>query len=125
MSEYRLKLTAEEIDSRLEQVAENVTEIETLKTNVNDIEGNMLTKNGDSANNITTFTSDDSTDVSAWTDVDVLASGEKHSSIFNKISTMFKNTRYLMKMLGTTDISTLSTDGTVTGGLSALNMLHK
>lgn len=79
-----------------------------------------LSTTGDTANNTTTFTSADSTSPTGWTDVAQLQSKEKHSSIFNKISTMFKNVRWLYKMLGTTDISTIG-GGTVTGALNALN----
>ena len=75
---------------------------------------------GDTANNTVAFTSADSTTATAWTDVAALATGEKHSSIFNKVSTMFKNIRFLYKMLGTTDISAIG-DGTVTNALSTLN----
>lgn len=75
---------------------------------------------GDTAENTITFTNSDSTNPSDWTEIDALSSGEKHSSLLNKISTMFKNVRYLYKMLGTTDISSLG-NGTVTGGLSELN----
>ena len=79
-----------------------------------------LDKTGDSKDNTITFTSADSTTATAWTDVAVLSTGEKHSSIFNKVSTMFKNIRFLYKMLGTTDISAIG-DGTVTNALSTLN----
>lgn len=75
---------------------------------------------GDTANNTVAFTSADSTTATAWTDVAALTTGEKHSSIFNKVSTMFKNIRFLYKMLGTTDISAIG-DGSVTGALSTLN----
>lgn len=77
---------------------------------------------GDTAENITTFTSSDSADgsASAWTSVSKLSSGEKHSSIFAKVSQMFKNVRYLYKMLGTTDISKIG-NGTCTGAISSLN----
>ena len=75
---------------------------------------------GDTAENTVAFTSADSTTATAWTDVAALATGEKHSSIFNKVSTMFKNIRFLYKMLGTTDISAIG-DGTVTNALSTLN----
>lgn len=51
--------------------------------------------NGDTANNTVTFESSDSTTADSWTDVAVLATGEKHSSLFAKISTMFKNIRYI------------------------------
>lgn len=74
----------------------------------------------DTANSIATYDSVDTIDVAEWTDVDVLESGEKHRSLFKKISTMFKNIRYIFKKLGTTDISAIG-DGTVTGGISSLN----
>ena len=79
---------------------------------------------GDTTNNIVTFTSGDSPSPTAWTDVNSLVTGEKHSSLLNKISTMIKNIRFLYKVLGTTDISTIG-DGTVTGGLSTLNSSFK
>lgn len=75
---------------------------------------------GDTTNNIVTFTSGDSPSPTAWTGVDSLVTGEKHSSLLNKISTMIKNVRFLYKVLGTTDISTIG-DGTVTGAVSTLN----
>ena len=77
---------------------------------------------GDTANNVVSFTSSDVADgsASAWTSVSKLSSGEKHSSIFAKVSQMFKNVRYLYKMLGTTDISKIG-NGTCTGAISSLN----
>lgn len=77
---------------------------------------------GDTAENTTAFTSSDVADgsASAWTSVSKLSSGEKHSSIFAKVSQMFKNVRYLYKMLGTTDISKIG-NGTCTGAISSLN----
>lgn len=77
---------------------------------------------GDTADNTATFTSSDVADgsASAWTTVSKLSSGEKHSSIFAKVSQMFKNVRYLYKMLGTTDISKIG-NGTCTGAISSLN----
>ena len=50
----------------------------------------------------------------------LLASGETHASIFSKISTIFKNVRWLLSKMGTTDISSIG-NGTVTGALSTLN----
>ena len=83
-----------------------------------------LPEDGDSAENTVTYTSGDAVNSEdnplAWTDVAVLESGEKHSSILAKISTMFKNVRYLFKMLGDVDISTIG-DGTVTGAISSQN----
>lgn len=80
----------------------------------------LTADSGDTKNNVTTFTSNDTTDVSTWTDVTIVTSGEKHSSLFSKISTMFKNIRWLYKMLGSTDISAIG-DGTTTGAISELN----
>lgn len=79
-----------------------------------------LAEDGDSVNNMVNFTSLDSDSPTAWTNVSVLASGEKHGSLFRKISTMIKNVRWIYKMLGTTNISAIG-GGTVTGALSALN----
>lgn len=59
-----------------------------------------LTEDGDTAENTVTFTSSDNDALEAWTDVEVLGSGEKHSSLFNKISVMFKNVRWLYMQMG-------------------------
>lgn len=77
---------------------------------------------GDTASNVASFTSSDVADGSAssWTSVATLVSGEKHTSLFAKVSQMFKNVRYLYKMLGATDISTIG-GGTVTGAISSQN----
>ncbi len=77
---------------------------------------------GDTAENTATFTSSDVADgsASAWTSVSKLSSCEKHSSILKKVSQMFKNVRYLYKMLGTTDISKIG-NGTCTGAISSLS----
>ena len=68
------------------------------------------------------FTSSDVADGSAtaWTGVNPLTSGETNKSIFAKLSQMFKNIRYLYKLLGTTNISSIG-NGTVTDGLYSLN----
>ena len=75
---------------------------------------------GDTADNVISFVSSDETEPTEYTDVELLVTGESHNSLLSKISTMFKNIRYLYKMLGTTDISSIG-DGTVTGGLNSLN----
>ena len=80
--------------------------------------GKKLASTGDTQNNTVTFTSADTASPTAWKDVNVLASKEKHSSLLNKISTMFSNVRYLYKILGSTDISAL---GTVTQAIANLN----
>lgn len=76
----------------------------------------------DTKDSAVTFTSGDCADANAssWTSVNPLETGETHASLFNKISTMLKNVRYLYKKLGTTDISSIG-DGTVTDAISKLN----
>lgn len=83
---------------------------------------NKLDKTGDSKDNTVTFTSNDTTDAdaSSWTSVSQLATGITHATFAQRISQMFKNVRYLYKMLGTTDISTIG-GGTVMGAISKLN----
>lgn len=94
-----------------------------------------LQKTGDSKDNTVTYTSDDDDTVFntgnlggqsayAWTAANSLASGEKHSVLFNKISAMLKNLRTIAKLIGTADISTIGTSpntGTVTGAISKIN----
>ena len=72
-----------------------------------------------------TFTSSDTTDagVSSWSTVEKLTSDITLRAIVEKISTMFKNVRYLYKLLGKTNISAIG-DGTVTGILSQ-NLAYK
>ncbi len=87
------------------------------------MEGMLETKLGrgeDSGDSIITFTSDDSAGEVGWTDVDALQSGETHKSFAQKVSTMFKNLRYIWGLCGSTDISKIG-DGTVTGAINALN----
>lgn len=86
-----------------------------------EVNSKLATNGGDSKDNVVAFTSGDASNPSAWTDVELVKTGETHESLFGKISTMIKNLRWLHKMLGTADISTLSTNGTVTDALSALN----
>lgn len=87
----------------------------------NQVKEELLSKTGDSAKNTITFTSGDGDTETAdqWTDVPQIESGEKHKSLFGKISTMFKNVRYLYNVLGSEDISQLG-DGNVTGIVAAL-----
>lgn len=73
----------------------------------------------DTAKSYTTFDSADDKNPTTWSDVELLTSKEEQRSLFSKISTMFKNIRYLYKMLGTIDISNIG-DGTVTGGIDAI-----
>ena len=89
------------------------------RQSIEDLDNNKLNKTGDSANNTVTFTSGDSTSPTGWADIVKVASGETHASLLRKFSLAVKNLRYLYKMLGSTDISSIS-DGTVTGILSFL-----
>ena len=67
-----------------------------------------------------TFTSGDSTSATLFTSVDTLSTDSTLSSLFNKISTMFKNIRYLYSMVTTlnSDLSNLTrvSETTVTTG---------
>ena len=92
--------------------------------NVNLTPANLgaLAANGDSKSNTVTFTSNDVSDGNAtsWTSVTAITSGITHATFFQRASQMFKNVRYLYKIIGTTDISKIG-DGTVKGAISTLN----
>ena len=84
-----------------------------------------LDANGDSKNNTVTFTSSDAADSdvtksTGWETVAPLEAGETHASFMTKFSKIVKNLRWLYKLIGTTDISSIG-DGTVTKALSVLN----
>ena len=85
----------------------------------------VVTISNDSSQNTVTYTSgdDDDTNITpstGWTTVAKMTSAETLTSLFNKVSTMFKNTRWLFKMLGTTPIpSACGTD--ITSAISYLN----
>lgn len=78
-----------------------------------------LPTDGDSQDNTVTFTSNDSLTGDS-TPPALLTSGETHASILSKVSTIFKNVRWLLYKMGTTDISAIG-NGTVTGALSTLD----
>ena len=78
-----------------------------------------LSTDGDSQSNTVTFTSNDSLTGDSTAPA-LLTSGETHASIFSKVSTIFKNVRWLLSKMGTTDISAIG-NGTVTGALSTLD----
>lgn len=56
----------------------------------------------------------------AWEATDKLNSGDSHTTLFAKISKVFKNLRTIAKLIGTTDISSLG-GGTITGAIFTLN----
>lgn len=74
----------------------------------------------DLTDNTVAFTSGDAASPTAWTAVSVLTSGLTIKVLFNRISTMIKNVRWLYSKLGTVDISSIG-GGTVTGAISSLN----
>lgn len=97
----------------------------TLDGNKTAADLDILDIDGDSKDNVVTFTSGDAEDsnvsvLTGWETVGALSTGDTHKSIFNKISTMIKNVRYLYKLLGTTDISSIG-GGTITGAINKLN----
>lgn len=77
-----------------------------------------LAVGGDSADNTVSFETGDDLEPEEWTDVATLGSGETLKSIIGKISTMFKNIRYLKKTL-----VTLNTD--IAGALFSITNLRK
>ena len=97
-------------------------DIKDINDNMDKLDEELAAPTGDTADSTATFTCSDVADgdAAAWTTVPALASGETHKSLFAKISQMFKNIRFLYKLLGTTDISSIG-NGTVTGGISSLN----
>jgi len=92
-------------------VENSLTSIETQLSNIG---------TADTANNTVTFTSGDVEDgdssLNAWSTVLPLAAQETHGTLFGKISTMFKNIRYLWKLLGNTTMGTTAT--TITGAIA-------
>lgn len=96
---------------------------DTYKTEFNDVVADAAAAavaDADLTDNTVAFTSGDAASPTAWTAVDVLTSGLSLKTLFNRISTMVKNVRWLYSKLGTTDISSIG-NGTVTGALSTLN----
>lgn len=130
------KANAAEFDSHTKDTTKHVTAAERTKWNgaaehisdtVKHITAVERTKwnakmetTGDSANNTAAFTSGDAASPTGWADIGVVASGEKHSSLFRKMSLAVKNLRYLYKLIGTTNISAIG-GGTLTGAINALN----
>ena len=74
-----------------------------------------------SSNAIFTGTSNDTEDSSAntWTDVEKLGSSESNGSIFTKLSSMFKNIRFLYKQLGNIDVGDIGS--TISEAIEYLN----
>lgn len=96
---------------------------DTYKAEFNEVvenAANAAVAAADLTNNSVAFTSGDAASPTAWSSVSVITSGSTLATLFNRISTMVKNVRWLYSKLGTTDISSIG-GGTVTGAISALN----
>lgn len=72
-------------------------------------EAALAAAGGDISEKTVTFESQDAENPEEWTDVDVLATGTKLSLLFQKVSSMFKNIRFLKKK--TDELNTNITDG--------------
>ena len=65
-------------------------------------------------------TSGDNTTANSWTAVSTaIANTDSYDTVFNKVTSMVRNVRYLYNKLGTTDFSGISS--TVSGALTTLN----
>lgn len=69
----------------------------------------------DLTDNTVAFTSGDAASPTAWTAVDVLTSGLSLKTLFNLISTMVKNVRYIWNLLGSSSFSNVAS--TLTGAI--------
>ena len=80
----------------------------------------------DTKDNTVTFKSDDSIGTAqaplVWLPTEVLGNGEKHNVLFNKVSRMFQNIRFIWGLIGTADISAYG-DGTIRGAIRTLKEL--
>lgn len=98
------------------------TEYRTGEVNITAENVGAVKTGGDVAENTVTYESNDcgpDGDPALW-EIPKLTTGEKLSSLMQKVSRIANNFRYMIKLLGTTDISAIG-DGTVTGGISTLN----
>ena len=101
---------------------DNETEFRTGEVNLTSEDIGAVKIGGDVAENIVTYESNDcgpDGDPALW-EIPKLTTGEKLSSIMQKVSRIANNFRYMIKLLGTTDISAIG-DGTVTGAVNTLN----
>ena len=116
--EWGAWLQLDEIDDVLLTTSKNPVQNRAVAVALN----GKLGTSGDGSAVTSGFTSNDTVDAdaTAWTSVPKLTTGSTLFSLFTNISTMFKNVRYLYKLLGTTDISKIG-NGTVTNILATLN----
>lgn len=92
---------------------------DTYKTEFNDVVADAAADavaSADLTDNTVAFTSGDSASPTGWTAVDVLTSGLSLKTLFNRISTMVKNVRYIWNKIGTASMGTTAT--TITGAIA-------
>lgn len=91
---------------------------DTYKTEFNDVVADAAADavaSADLTDNMVAFTSGDSASPTGWTAVDVLTSGLSLKTLFNRISTMVKNVRYIWNLLGSSSFSNVAS--TLTGAI--------
>ena len=91
---------------------------DTYKTEFNECvenAANAAVAAADLTENEVAFTSGDAASPTAWTAVDVLTSGLSLKTLFNRISTMVKNVRYIWNLLGSSSFSNVAS--TLTGAI--------
>ena len=86
---------------------------------VNNHRYRVLGGTDDTTNNKVTFTSyDTSTSPASLTDMPaIMQSNQTHGTLFSKLSIAMHNLRYLIRLIGSTDISSIG-NGTITGAIS-------
>ena len=120
------QIQADLAEFKTDEQAQFLAWFETIRDQLSeDAAGNLqlqidAMKTADTKDNTVSFENGDELVPATFADVELLQSGEKHSSFWRKASLMFKNVRRMISLMGTTDISGIG-NGTVTGGLSELN----
>lgn len=106
-----------------QKIASNSSDLASATLRLNTIDDEILVGVSDTLapTGDVDFTSDDTTlTPTSSVSVELLTASDIWATRLNKISKMFKNIRYVLRMLGTTDISSYG-DGSVTGAIDALN----
>ena len=110
-----------DVDNVLSGTSENPVQNKVINAKFNNVTASIE----DTKDSKVTFTSNDTLAPTEFSEMpSILTSKETHASLFSKISTVFKNMRYIIGLLGSTDISqeTLGIgDSTVTGAINGLN----
>ena len=70
-------------------------DLNTINQTINNLGTTYQTLTGDTKDNVTTFTSEDSSSPSSFATIEVVSSGEKHNTLFKKLSQAIRNIRWL------------------------------